>query len=355
MNVIIAYLETMFSAYPQTPRMLEAKAELLGMMEDAYTNLIAVGRTENEAVGQVIRDFGNLTEIAPELGIATEITPPASAPAATPVAATPSARPLYPPVTRDEAQGYAEAQRKIRGRVSLAIPLFVVSPIVLIVLSVLAGTPGFSIDSGSSSTIGILVLLVLVACGVMLLVSTARDLAPFSRIEEGKFSRNPEVTNWALGLAQQHEPQRIRALQVAILIWILSPAPLIALSLLNAGSPRQGMWSGVGVALVLVLVAIGLAVLLPTVWAKSTSDKLGGEGAASQGGNAEIGSAAEERSIVGVIAAFYWPLLTVIYLGWSFIGDAWSKSWLVWPIGAVLFWAMAAGISAWERYRQVRR
>lgn len=64
MNVIIAYLETMFSAYPQTARLQEAKAELQAMMEDAYTGLIAEGRAENEAVGQVIRDFGNLEEVA---------------------------------------------------------------------------------------------------------------------------------------------------------------------------------------------------------------------------------------------------------------------------------------------------
>ena len=42
MNVIIAYLDSMFSAYPQTPRLLEAKAELQGMMEDAYTSFIGV-------------------------------------------------------------------------------------------------------------------------------------------------------------------------------------------------------------------------------------------------------------------------------------------------------------------------
>ena len=72
MNVIIAYLEAMFSAYPQTPRLLEAKAELQGMMEDAYTSLIGEGRSEDEAVGQVIRDFGNLDEVAPVLGIASD-------------------------------------------------------------------------------------------------------------------------------------------------------------------------------------------------------------------------------------------------------------------------------------------
>ena len=45
------------------------------MMEDAYNAAIAQGKTHNEAVGQVITDFGNLHELAPVLGIAQDIQP----------------------------------------------------------------------------------------------------------------------------------------------------------------------------------------------------------------------------------------------------------------------------------------
>ena len=58
MDVIIAYLETMFSPYPPSPRLDEAKAELRAMMEDAYSSLISEGKSHNEAVGQVITEFG---------------------------------------------------------------------------------------------------------------------------------------------------------------------------------------------------------------------------------------------------------------------------------------------------------
>ena len=63
----------------------------------------------------------------------------------------------------------------------------------------------------------------------------------------------------------------------------------------------------------------------------------------------------DNTSLFGVIAAFYWPLLTAVFLAWSFIGDAWDRSWIVWPIGAVLFGAIAAGVGAWESYRKNRR
>ena len=65
----------MFAPYPATPRLTEARSELRAMMEDAYNDAIAQGKTHNEAVGQVITDFGNLHELAPVLGIAQDIQP----------------------------------------------------------------------------------------------------------------------------------------------------------------------------------------------------------------------------------------------------------------------------------------
>jgi len=73
MDAIDTFLDAMFAPYPATPRLLEAKGELHAMMEDAYTDAISKGKTYNEAVGQVITDFGNLEELAPVLGILPDI------------------------------------------------------------------------------------------------------------------------------------------------------------------------------------------------------------------------------------------------------------------------------------------
>ena len=93
MDTIETFLDNMFAPYPTTPRLTEARAELRAMMEDAYNDAIAQGKTHNEAVGQVITDFGNLHELAPVLGIAQDIQPggaPQAAPAGAPVASEPS-------------------------------------------------------------------------------------------------------------------------------------------------------------------------------------------------------------------------------------------------------------------------
>ena len=64
METIKSYLETMFANMPNTPEVIRAKTELLGMMEDKYNELIQEGKSENEAVGTVISEFGNLDELA---------------------------------------------------------------------------------------------------------------------------------------------------------------------------------------------------------------------------------------------------------------------------------------------------
>lgn len=284
MNVIIAYLETMFSAYPQTPRLLEAKAELQAMMEDAYTGLIAQGASQNEAVGTVITDFGNLEELASVLGISAEIAPaPVDATSGgserpgsdQPAASTRSpGRSQHPPVTMEEAEGFAEAQHRTRFRLSTALALLVVSAIPLIVLPAAADSRALPIDAHIALTIGIVLLLLIAAAGALLIVGISRAFAPFARLTSRRFTRNPVVTQWADELARTNERRRIVTLQVVVVLWILSPTPLILIATLMQHSPDQGFWIVVGTAFILLVVAAGLLVLLPTTWAHTVAETL---------------------------------------------------------------------------------
>ena len=73
MNTIRNYLDNMFRNLPNTEAVRKAKAELLQMMEDKYEELIKEGKTENEAIGIVISEFGNLDELADSLGIGEQV------------------------------------------------------------------------------------------------------------------------------------------------------------------------------------------------------------------------------------------------------------------------------------------
>ena len=74
MNTIRNYLDNMFRNLPNTEAVRKAKSELLQMMEDKYEELIKEGKTDNEAIGIVISEFGNLDELADSLGIGEQVT-----------------------------------------------------------------------------------------------------------------------------------------------------------------------------------------------------------------------------------------------------------------------------------------
>lgn len=50
----------------------------------------------------------------------------------------------------------------------------------------------------------------------------------------------------------------------------------------------------------------------------------------------------KENKKVEKFAAFYWPIVVAIYLGWSFLTDNWGITWVVWPVAGLIF----AGISS---------
>ena len=74
MDTIRGYLNNLFLTFPETPEVIRAKEELLEMMEDKYEECLREGKSEDEAIGTVVSEFGNIEEIAEELGISQYLT-----------------------------------------------------------------------------------------------------------------------------------------------------------------------------------------------------------------------------------------------------------------------------------------
>ena len=399
MDTIDTFLDAMFAPYPSTPRLLEAKGELRAMMEDAYADAVGRGKTHNEAVGQVITDFGNLEELAPVLGILPDIrsaqagtagtagaagtaagtagtaqADPAAAGAAAPLPQD-EATSDYPVVTLPEAQALAEARRRTGRLLGRGVALFVLAPIPLIVAANLtddnAGAGlGDAISDGLSNggtgsgpggqwavLIGLALTLVLVATGVLTLMRRHQAFVGLEHLTDGKFTRNPIVSAWAARLRVENEGPRSRALMAAVGLWILSAIPTVAGGILSDQPNRPQYFFTFGASLTLALVAAGLLILLPTTWASSTHETLTEEGHWTGGPGQwdRWGRKDADNPLIGAIASIYWPLTLVIFLAWGFLGNGWAICWIVWPISGILFGAIASFISALSPGRRARR
>lgn len=362
MDVIVAYLDTMFSPYPTTPRLSEAKAELRAMMEDKYAELIASGHSENEAVGQVITEFGNLDELAPVLGITTDLGTGGHTGGAAPTGTTPSwsttpdptlgvppvasPTPADPPVSLQEAQALAATLEATRWQMAVAVAGFVLSPVPLLLLVAASGGDESGADeSGLVPILGVVALLVIVAACVLTLIHHDARLRPYERLKRGRFTPTAEVDAWASHLVSSHASEEQRALLVAIALWILSAVPTLVLS--SVSDSDTSTLPVVGVSLTLVMVALGLLILLANGWAKTAAKQVTAEGRLAALKSLDT----EGDPLTRAVAGAYWPVVVVIYLTWSFLGDAWDRSWIIWPIAGVLFGAVMAALSATRSLR----
>ncbi|MBR5348103.1 MAG: DUF4097 family beta strand repeat protein [Lachnospiraceae bacterium] len=114
METIRDYLNNMFSKYPSTPEILRAKAELGQMMEDKFNELIAEGKNQNEAIGTVISEFGDVDELIADLGGAsgagTADAPPASTVEGKPLAVTGQMQYAQPQYADPQQAQYSQPQ-----------------------------------------------------------------------------------------------------------------------------------------------------------------------------------------------------------------------------------------------------
>lgn len=71
MKTIQEYINHIFSTLPQTTEIERVKEEILSNMEEKYEELKKEGKSENEAIGIVISEFGNIDELIEELHLPT--------------------------------------------------------------------------------------------------------------------------------------------------------------------------------------------------------------------------------------------------------------------------------------------
>jgi hypothetical protein len=237
MDAIQRFLDDIFRAYPATPEVARAKADLLAGLADRYEALRAAGHSDAEAVGLVIQGFGSVSDLADELHLSS-----GPSPSATPLASGPTwANPPRPAATWANPPE-PEAIRSDPPRPQ-----------------------------------------------AMSLAATRR-------------TRRPAVPSG---------PAPVRPRSIAAIYWPLLTAGYLLVSFLT------GMWAWTWI--IWVVGALGYVALITA-------------------------ARPSPRRIRGLVAAVYWPVLTALYLGTSFLTHRWDVTWVMWVVGAVAFPAFLSGL-----------
>ncbi|MDD2521846.1 MAG: permease prefix domain 1-containing protein [Anaerolineaceae bacterium] len=327
MDTIKSYLDNMFINLPKTPEVLGAKDELFRMMGDKYNQLRSEGRTENEAIGQVIAEFGDLEKLAPRLGIGQEVN------------ILESAESNEVSMTDEDVQRYLAVTRESSRLIAGGVALILFGVMVLIFLQAIADRG--LLAENIAQAIGVGGLLLLVAIAVYMFIMGGMRVDQYENLET-KFVRiDPYLRNRIKLQKDEYIPTFGRMIASGVFLMMLGVIMLVTVAILDIA---DDFVLGLLVVGLLAMIAIAVSLFITSGMKKSTYDKLLNEGDYTRRRKAEA-------NVLEPIAGLYWTLVLGGYLAWSFLGNAWVISWVVWPLAGVLFATISIIVSMTRRHR----
>lgn len=308
METIKRYLETMFAGMPNTPEVRKAKAELLQMMEDKYNELLVEGQNENTAVGTVISEFGNLDDLADDLGLKKEVEETRTKEMELP----------RRQVTMEEATAFISN----RGKKSLLLALGVMFCIISVGCTILFAGHGAA---------GVVGMFICIAVGVGLIIFSSFIDSEWKFLKTELCRIDMATADYVKERRRGFEMVRALCVSLGVILCIICWIP----NLFHFGDVGN-------VAPALMFLMIGIGVFL-IVYASNVS---GGFDLLLRLNDATTisGTYAEEtqrpirykNKIAETIVAIYWPVTTCLYLALSFLTFQWGLTWIIWPIAGVM-------------------
>lgn len=327
METIKNYLDNMFAALLTNEEGRRLKTEMLSNMEEHYNELKASGHSENEAVGIVISEFGNIEELAKAMNVTL------------PAAADADKKPPLRHLDYDTALKYISAKQDYAKALLRGVPCFICGPAAVVFLTIPA-------QSGNPAPIliGIALLLILVAIGVAIMYPAVMKVGEFDQmIYGGGYYIDTKTAEYAKELYNSEKPRYARTVIAGVSAIIISVLAVVAPVLLSLGAAAVT----VGVAVLMIIVAFAAAFLAKAAFFLGASGDLLQNSGRDLLGYQQNAVMNKGDRITGVIASFYWPIIVAAYLIWSFGTGDWVHSWIIWPVSGLVFGAISGAIGAY--------
>jgi len=228
-------------------------------------------------------------------------------------------------ITADAAGGYLEQRKLASFKIALATFLCILSPIALIVLCAASDDPGCGISQSLAIVLGLMALFAFILCAVPIYLYCGFKHSGIEFLDgDSPYELEREAKNIVTERKNNFHDAYVRWNIIATSACIVSPIPLIISAF--AGSDMLCVFM---LAVMIIIVGLAVAAFIVVGVQMASLQRLLREGDYSN--NGKTGSAIREA-----VDYAYWGILTAIFLTWSFLGNAWHISWIVFVIGGVL-------------------
>lgn len=308
MDTIKNYLENMFSHLPQSKEILKIKNEMLSNMEEKYQELIQSGKTENEAIGIVISEFGNINELLKEMGIEQS-----------------SNNTDILVITESEALDFVEASRKTGIIVGIGVFLCIIGGASMILVNQLIDDGFISVLSEDMDhIISLIPLFILVATAVGLFIYSDSLTRRFHFVKD-EFILSESVRNNLNQRKEAFHPIHTLSIIIGVVLCILSPIILFITSIIGDSAAVYGI--------VALLFIVGIAVYI-FIYFGSIDDSY------KKLLNVDVGGEpvkTKEYRTLRAVEEIIWPLAVCIFIITGIVYNLWRFNWIIFPITRLIY------------------
>ncbi len=190
---------------------------------------------------------------------------------------------------------------------------------------------------GLGEIIGVISILIMVGTAIRFFIKTNRYESAIKQVEEYEVTFDYAVQNRMSEALESFRETYNQKLSLGIFLFITSSAPLMLVSSMGASYLILPMLS-----LLIVMVAIGVFIIIPAS-AQYNAYKTIIDSAIPPNQETKLTLIAEK------LGAVYWPFVVTIYLGWSFWTMDWGRSWIIFPVAALLFTTIVGLINLFDK------
>ena len=242
-------------------------------------------------------------------------------------------------ISMEEANLFLAAREANARPLALATFLCIISPLCLMLLAALSERAHSGISENAAAGAGLCVLLILVAAAVAIFIACGARTKPFAYLETEVFETAYGVEGMVSARKAQFQRTALRYNTLGTVMCILGGVPLM----LGVAFSQDDLFI-IGMVCVLMLMA-GVGVMFFILAGVRTGSW---ERLLQQG---EYARHRKTNRTAQGLAAVYWPVITAAFLAYSFITNDWQRSWIIWPVAAVLFAAVNAACTEFGKQK----
>lgn len=311
METIKNYLDNMFQGVPKTSAVERLRQEIYANMEEKYEELKRNGKSEHEAIGIVISEFGNINELLGEFRPEKE----------TPNESTQTPHDSQMPIlSLEQVRNYLDVIRKTAKLIGIGV--FLILTGVSAMIQIYALTDGLVSENQLADFLPIVPLLVMISIAVGLFIFADHRRADYRFIEEGEFRIMDSVKVLLETEMRNYRSKNMIATIIGVSLCLMGAAIFFISQVIH-----DGIYS-----VSLLLLIIGAAVYVFITFGEVTS-------AYQKLLHLEEYSPEKKKKnkVQSAVASVIFPLAICIFLVWGAVFDGHQINWIVFPVAGMLY------------------